>query len=234
MIRPNLKISDKKYNDAVSVESKSNKEYIFVLPPTQTAAIKKDFVFQAQDGTKLNTYLCFLGGGENTISIHYKIGRNAHVNTHVFFLAWGEQKLLLDEKFQFTETNSYGRFLTEGLVSQNARVSCVGNIIIDKDAQKTDSRLEMKSFLLGKNARSSMVPSLEIKANDVKAGHAATISQIDQEQLFYLRSRGVTKQQAMRLSLEGMFENFIKNISDKKKANELSEMVYSLYEKIIS
>ena len=66
-----------------------------------------------------------------------------------------------------------------------------GNIIVDPGAQKTDAFQESRNLLLSKRAHADAIPGLEIQANDVRCTHAAAIAQVDPEQLFYLRSRGL-------------------------------------------
>jgi Fe-S cluster assembly protein SufD len=66
-----------------------------------------------------------------------------------------------------------------------------GRIVVHKDAQKTDAKQTNRNLLLSDNARIDTKPQLEIYADDVKCTHGATIGQIEEEQLFYLRSRGI-------------------------------------------
>ena len=78
-----------------------------------------------------------------------------------------------------------------------------GNIIVDPGAQQTDAFQESRNLLLSKRAHADAIPGLEIQANDVRCTHAAAVAQIDPEQLFYLRSRGLPEQVAKRLVIEG-------------------------------
>ena len=71
-----------------------------------------------------------------------------------------------------------------------------GRIVVHKDAQKTDAKQTNRNLLLSDNARIDTKPQLEIHADDVKCTHGATIGQIEEEQLFYLRSRGFSEAEA--------------------------------------
>ena len=75
-------------------------------------------------------------------------------------------------------------------------------ILIEKDAVGAEAFLRFKVLLLGENARAEVDPELEILCNQVKASHAASVGQIDEEQLFYLMSRGLSKQDAVKLIVE--------------------------------
>ena len=72
-------------------------------------------------------------------------------------------------------------------------------VLIRKDAQKTYARQADKNLLLSEGARVNTKPSLEIFADDVKCTHGATVGQLDQDALFYLRSRGLARDQARQL-----------------------------------
>ena len=76
-----------------------------------------------------------------------------------------------------------------------------GRIVVHKDAQKTDAKQTNRNLLLSDNARIDTKPQLEIHADDVKCTHGATIGQIEEEQLFYLRSRGIEEASARNLLL---------------------------------
>jgi Fe-S cluster assembly protein SufD len=78
-----------------------------------------------------------------------------------------------------------------------------GNIIVDPGAQKTDAFQESRNLLISKRAHADAIPGLEIQANDVRCTHAAAVAQVDPEQLFYLRSRGLREDVAKRLVIEG-------------------------------
>jgi len=78
-----------------------------------------------------------------------------------------------------------------------------GMIKVDPGAQRIDAFQECRNLLISKKAHADAIPGLEILANDVRCTHAAAIAQLDPEQLFYLRSRGLREPAAKRLVIEG-------------------------------
>jgi len=78
-----------------------------------------------------------------------------------------------------------------------------GTVIIQKSAPQTDTFLEERVLLLSDQARATAIPNLEILNHDVKCSHAATIGRLDDEQLFYLMSRGLSKARATHLLAQG-------------------------------
>jgi Fe-S cluster assembly protein SufD len=106
-----------------------------------------------------------------------------------------------------------GRVSIRGVAKNGARVKISGMIKIDKKAQEVGDFLEMKVLILDSKSWAVVEPKLEIEANMVRASHAATVSMIDKEELFYLSSRGVDSVRAEELIVKG----FLKAITDKIK-----------------
>src|SRR5262249_35038935 len=88
-----------------------------------------------------------------------------------------------------------------GILDDSAHGVFHGRIIVHKDAQKTDAKQTNRNLLLSDSAQIDTKPQLEIYADDVKCTHGATIGQLAEEALFYLRSRGIEEQTARELLL---------------------------------
>jgi Fe-S cluster assembly scaffold protein SufB len=95
------------------------------------------------------------------------------------------------------------RTLLRGVAQDSSQLYLSGTIIVEPKAQLTNAFLTENILLLSPTARAQALPNLEIEANEVKCSHAATVSNIPQEQLFYLRSRGLDLEEAKRLVVEG-------------------------------
>jgi Fe-S cluster assembly protein SufD len=93
-----------------------------------------------------------------------------------------------------------------GILDGRSNTVWSGMIKVDPGAQQIDAFQESRNLLLTKTAHADSIPGLEILANDVRCTHAAAIAQIDPEQLYYLRSRGLSLQDARRLVIEGFLE----------------------------
>ncbi len=94
----------------------------------------------------------------------------------------------------------------KGVAQDKGQLRFVGRIIIDKNCGDTQSFLEERVLLLSDEAKAETVPDLEIESDDVKCSHAASISRIPDEQLFYLQSRGVSRSQAEKMIVEGFLK----------------------------
>jgi len=104
----------------------------------------------------------------------------------------------------------------KGVLEDKANSNYVGKILIDKKAQQTTSFLRDDVLIVGQETENSSQPILEIEADDVKASHGATTGRVDNQQLYYLMSRGLTEKEAEDTVVEGFFEPLLAKIRDEK------------------
>ena len=110
-----------------------------------------------------------------------------------------------------------------GVLTGRSTAVWKGNIIVDPGAQKTDAFQESRNLLLSKRAHADAIPGLEIQANDVRCTHAAAVAQVDPEQLFYLRSRGLREEVAKRLVIEGFLAALVERFEEGPVREVLGE-----------
>ena len=122
---------------------------------------------------------------------------------------------------------SSSRQLVKGLAGGSSRVEFDGLIYIAPDAQKTEAHQESHSILLSPEAKVEARPQLEIYADDVKCSHGATVGQLDDAALFYMRQRGIPMHEA-RLLL--MFA-FVNEVIDTIRLDALRDRLHLLVEK---
>ena len=123
----------------------------------------------------------------------------------VFELKHKEQKTL-----NLRVIHTAPRITTEvdlcGVVWDDAQLNLSGTLVIEHKANKTNAQLHEKILLMSPNAKATAIPNLEIKTDDVKCLHTASISSIDEHQLFYAMSRGIEKHAAQKLIADGFLE----------------------------
>lgn len=122
----------------------------------------------------------------------------------VYFLE-DKQHLDMDCLIRHTGLATNGDLLLHGAVKDKSRSVFTGLIKIDPTGQQTNSYLKNENLMLDPTARADSIPSLEIDANDVRASHGATIGKIVDEYVFYLMSRGIPRNTAVRMVVEGFF-----------------------------
>ncbi|MEK6968587.1 MAG: Fe-S cluster assembly protein SufD [Nanoarchaeota archaeon] len=132
-----------------------------------------------------------------------------------------DNNLVLGHKSRETS----GNVLSNGILTDSARNVFFGLIKIEENAQKTSSFLAQHAMLLSPDAICNSIPSLEIAANDVKASHAASVGQIDKEQIFYLMARGIPEAEAKKLIVLGFLEPALSRIPSDEIKNRLKEQI---------
>ena len=137
----------------------------------------------------------------------FVLGSNQHVDNHT----------LIDHVSPRAESHE----LYKGILDDNARGIFDGRIIVRPNAQKTVSRQENRNLLLSEAAIVDSKPTLEIHNDDVKCNHGSTIGQIDEQAMFYLRSRGIGEDEARNLLVYA----FASEIVDRMKIEPVKEQV---------
>lgn len=123
-------------------------------------------------------------------------------------LIMGDQKgkYNLDLVVEHSVGENTGKIEIRGIAKNGADVRITGMIKIAKQAHLVDDFLEMRVLILDGESKAEVVPMLEIKANDVRVSHAASVGKLDSEQMYYLMSRGITEARAEEILIEGFLE----------------------------
>jgi Fe-S cluster assembly protein SufD len=124
----------------------------------------------------------------------------------------GTQHLDYDTFQEHMAPSTTSDFAFKGALRDESTCVWRGMIRVERDAQKTNAYQENRNLLLSGKAHADAIPGLEILANDVRCTHAATIGQVDREELFYLMSRGLSKPEAERLIVRGFFSEILDRI----------------------
>jgi Fe-S cluster assembly protein SufD len=131
----------------------------------------------------------------------------------------GRQHLDFDTTQEHAAPHTTSDLAFRGVLADRATAVWRGMIRVDPGAQQTDAFQESRNLLLSKRAHADAIPGLEIEANDVRCTHAAAVAQVDPEQLYYLRARGMPEGQAKRLIIDG----FLQELAERTGAGPLRE-----------
>lgn len=134
-------------------------------------------------------------GAECWVDGLYVVGKDQHTDTHS----------VIDHKQPYCNSHQ----LYKGILKDNSRAVFNGKIFVREGAQKTDAMQTNKNLLLSAHARVDTKPQLEIYADDVKCAHGAAVGQIDQDELFYLKTRGINPELGTSLLTYGFAEEVI-------------------------
>jgi Fe-S cluster assembly protein SufD len=173
---------------------------------------EKSWVFGAQravverDGAVDWIALGF-GSGNGRVAMDTLLrGKGADAKVTGAYAAHGRQHLDFATTQVHAAPNTTSDLAFRGILDGRSSTVWSGMIKVEPGAQQIDAFQESRNLLLTKTAHADSIPGLEILANDVRCTHAAAIAQIDPEQLYYLRSRGLSLDKAKRLVIEGFLE----------------------------
>jgi Fe-S cluster assembly protein SufD len=155
-----------------------------------------------------------LGGGLVRNNVHPVLaGDGGECLINGLFVGTGQQHLDNYMYVEHTSPHSSSRQFYNGILDGRAHGVFHGRIVVHKNAQKTDAKQTNRNLLLSDDAQIDTKPQLEIYADDVKCTHGATIGQIEENALFYLRSRGIDEISARRLLLAAFANEFVERMN---------------------
>ncbi len=199
----------------------------------------------------------FVNEAERTFHIgttHFSQGRNSNLTSHVITLGGaiarnevvavldgeggeatlnglylGMNRQLIDNHTTIDHAKPHcsSHEVYKGILGGESRGVFNGKIIVRPDAQKTDAKQTNKNLLLSDSAAIDTKPQLEIFANDVKCTHGATIGQLEEEAVFYLRSRGVGLSEARKMLIYAFASDIIERIAFKYLRKELERLLHA-------
>jgi Fe-S cluster assembly protein SufD len=173
------------------------------------ALSEKTWIFGAQRAevgrdASLDWVALGFGSANGRVRMETKLaGPGAEARVTGAYAGHGRQHIDFDTTQEHAAPNTTSDLAFRGVLQGRSTAVWKGNIIVDPGAQKTDAFQESRNLLISKRAHADAIPGLEIQANDVRCTHAAAVAQVDPEQLFYLRSRGLREEVAKRLVIEG-------------------------------
>ncbi len=155
-------------------------------------------------------------------------GSRAELNVIILIVGKGGARYAFDLLVQHQAAGTKANVILKAAMFDESALDFSGNLVINKKADKADTYLASHALILSDKAAAKAIPALEIEADDVKAGHAATMGKIDQENLYYLMSRGLDENESGKICIEAFFESALNNIPDKKCRLLLRQKIINL------
>ncbi len=151
-------------------------------------------------------------------------GEGAEANIYGAYVCGGEEKVRIAVDMHHDVPHCSSRQLFKGIAGGSSRVDFYGKIIVAQDAQKTEAYQENHNILLSDDARVDTKPQLEIYADDVKCSHGATIGRLDEEEQFYMRSRGITLEDAKVLQMISFLAPVLEAVPEAERETIASQL----------
>lgn len=152
-------------------------------------------------------------------------GEGSHAEANVVSIATGKQTQGVETRITNFARKTIGNILQHGVILQKATLTFNGVGQIVKGARGSDSQQENRVLMLSNKSIGDANPILLIDENDVRAGHAASVGRVDEQQMYYLMSRGIDKKTAERLVIRGFLGSVLAEIPAKAARDQLTETI---------
>ena len=157
-------------------------------------------------------------GKSKPVDLNFVLNRkNTGLEVYGIFLGGGIDKFPLNIRVDHKVGDTKSRVVVRGVLTDKAQIEFKGNVNIKKGARRSDTHLEAKAILLSSDAKNRLEPYLEIDENDVKATHSTYAGPLDEHEIFYLQSRGLSRDKAKSLLTEGFIGQLMKGFSQQEQ-----------------
>jgi len=187
--------------------------------------ITHTFIHQERNSHASSNNITLHGGLVRNSTHHYLGGEGAECHSYGLYLADKFQHIDNFVNVDHAFPNCTSNQLFKGVLDDMATGAFNGRIYVHKDAQGTIAYQKNNNILLTDDAKMDTKPQLEIYADDVKCSHGATVGQLDDNALFYLRSRGIDKRQARLMLMFGFAHEVIQNIKVEALQERMDNLV---------
>ncbi|HVN56817.1 MAG TPA: Fe-S cluster assembly protein SufD [Bacteroidales bacterium] len=187
--------------------------------------ITNTFIHQERNSTASSNNITLHGGLIRNSTYHYLKGEGARSTSYGLFLADKWQHIDNYVNVEHLAPNCSSNQLFKGVIDDMATAAFNGRIYVAKDAQGTAAYQKNNNILLTDDAKMDTKPQLEIYADDVKCSHGATVGQLDENAMFYLQSRGISKREAKLMLMFGFAHEVIENMRIQPLKERMDNLV---------
>lgn len=186
-----------------------------LLKPEQNISLKP----------KENTQYVLIPEGEVSVDIVLE-NKGIDVELIVPYILKGNDTVALKTLSKHTVPNTSCKVEIGCVLYDSSESDYLGTINVQKNAQESKSSLNDKAIVMGESVKNSSQPILEIEANDVIVSHGATTGSIQDDQLFYLMSRGFSEEEAEKLLIKAFLAHLLDNINDERIKEKVQQKLY--------
>jgi Fe-S cluster assembly protein SufD len=200
-------------NDAVTARLGAGAQLTRIIVVEEAGEAIHTGLFEARldAGAQLHTVALLLGGSRVRQEWNVCLaGDGAHCRLDAAYIVSGEDEANIVASVDHAAPGGTTRELIKGVAADRGHGAFQGRIIVREHAQKTDAHQLSRNIMLGRRAVIDAKPELEILADDVKCSHGASVGDLDEAALFYLRTRGISIEAARRMLIEG----FLREVTD--------------------
>ena len=179
---------------------------------------------EVMSGQREDMVLLVLPGVSCDVKLDVRLaGEGAEANIYGAYVCGGDEKVKISVDMHHDLPHCNSRQLFKGIASGASKVDFYGKIIVAQDAQRTEAYQENHNILLSDGAKVDTKPQLEIYADDVKCSHGATIGRLNEEEQFYMRSRGISLEDAKVLQMISFIAPVLENIEEEAEREAIAQ-----------
>ena len=181
--------------------------------------------YRVQAGEVLNLQFEVLPGESRDIDVSVDLlGPGAEAHLKGLYLCKADEKVNFRIVMHHCAPGCKSTQLFNGIAGGQAQVSFHGTIVVAPEAQQTEAYQENHNIVLTPEAKVTTQPQLEIYADDVKCSHGATVGQLNEDELFYMRSRGIPESEAKTLQML----SFLSPVVPEGREEEIEQAIRTL------
>jgi Fe-S cluster assembly protein SufD len=172
--------------------------------------------------------MVFVAAPQGEIDYDYRIelnGEGAEVELYGVFVTRGESRARIHTEMRHNAPRCRSNQQVRGVADESGYGLFDGLVYVAPDAQQTEAYQQSRNVLLSPTARIQTQPQLEIYADDVKCSHGATVGQMNEEEIYYMRQRGLSEEDARRLQLGGFVQEIVDKVSDEALREKFERVV---------
>ena len=208
------------HNDSGTCCSEGSWTEALLEGTSQTIVVEKD--------SKADVIIVVLPGVSCDVKLDVHLtGEGAQANIYGAYVCGADERVKIKVDMHHEVPHCCSRQLFKGIAGGHSHVDFYGKIIVAQDAQKTEAYQENHNLLLSDDAKVDTKPQLEIYADDVKCSHGATIGRLNEEEQFYMRSRGISLEEARVLQMLSFLAPVLDTISQPERRDEISVQLES-------
>lgn len=216
----------------IVVGENASVEHIKVQEESSSAFHIATIASRQERNSRLLSHSISIGGSLTRNTIHCSLdGTGAEVTLNGLYLGSGRQLVDHHTAIFHNQPHCPSHEYYHGILDGQSTAVFNGKIFVRPEAQKTDAKQTNRNILLSGDATVHTKPQLEIFADDVRCTHGATVGQLDEQSIFYLRARGIGLENARKMLLHAFASEIVNRITIEPVRERLDRQLFDLYER---
>jgi Fe-S cluster assembly scaffold protein SufB len=215
----------------ITAEEKSEAHFVFLVKNHEKTSIHLKICGEVQENANLNITGLHMSKGQMNAEISINIMQKG-ASSEIRFAEIGQNRSISDIQIENISSDSHtnGNISTRCMLFDQAKARIQAVPTVQKKAEECENHLDQKTIILSPDARSESVPLLAIANNKVSASHKSSMARLDENDIFYFQSRGISRQSAKKLLLDGFLIDIFPKIPEESVKRCMNEAAQNFLE----